>query len=256
MKVVILAGGRGTRLAEETVARPKPLVEVGGQPILWHIMQIYAHHGFTDFTLALGHLGEYIKRYFLDLYTVKSDLTVNVGSGEVTVHERPGFDWRVDLVDTGPETQTGGRLLRLRDWLQEGTFMLTYGDGVADIDLGAVADFHRSHGRLATVTAVRPPARFGGLVFDGDQVSRFTEKPQTGEGWVSGGFFVLEPEVLDFIDGDDTPWERAPLERLSSDGQLMAFRHDGFFQSMDTVRDRTLLESLWKVGDAPWKVWT
>ena len=256
MKVVILAGGRGTRLSEETVTKPKPLVDVGGHPMLWHIMRIYAHHGFTDFTLALGHLGEAIKRYFLDLYTVSNDLTIDIGSGEVTVHEREGFDWTVELVDTGLETQTGGRLLRLRDWLQDGTFMLTYGDGVADVDLPAVVDFHRSHGRLATVTAVRPPARFGGLVFDGDRVSRFTEKPQAGEGWVNGGFFVLEPEVLDYIDGDETPWERAPLERLSADGQLMAFRHDGFFQSMDTVRDRSLLQSLWYADQAPWKVWT
>lgn len=254
MKVVILAGGRGTRLAEETATVPKPLVEVGGRPILWHIMRMYAHHGFTDFTIALGYLGQMIKRHFLDYYTLNNDFTVRLATGGVDVHEREQLDWTVELVDTGQETQTGGRLLRLRDWLGDEPFMLTYGDGVSDVDLSAVAAFHRAHGKLATVTAVRPPARFGGLVFDGDQVSEFTEKPQTGEGWVSGGFFVLEPAVLDYIHDDATVWERNPLEQLSAKGELMAFRHDGFFQSMDTVRDRQLLERLWQEGAAPWKV--
>ena len=255
MKTVILAGGFGTRLAEETVIRPKPMVEIGGKPILWHIMNIYAAADFKEFVIALGYKGEFIKDYFQKFYALNNDLTVNLATGETTVHAGRQPDWTVHLVDTGPETMTGGRVRRLRDWIGDETFMLTYGDGVANVDVADLVAFHRKHGKLATVTAVRPPARFGGLVFEGDQIIEFTEKPQTGEGWINGGFFVLEPEVLDYIEGDDTIWERGPLESLARDGQLMAYRHDDFWQPMDTLREKGYLESLWESGDAPWKVW-
>ncbi|HEV8584670.1 MAG TPA: glucose-1-phosphate cytidylyltransferase [Methylomirabilota bacterium] len=256
MKVVILCGGLGTRLREETEVKPKPMVEVGGRPILWHIMRGYAAHGFSDFVLALGYKGDVIKRYFLDYYHLQRDLSVNVGTGAVTAEGGQQDDWRVSLVDTGLTTQTGGRLRRLKSWLGGGPFMLTYGDGVSDVDPERLLRFHRSHGKLATVTAVRPPARFGGLVFQGDLVTEFTEKPQVGEGWINGGFFVFEPGVLDYVDGDDTYLEREPLERLAKDGQLVAHRHEGFWQCMDTVRDLKLLETLWETGRAPWKTWT
>jgi glucose-1-phosphate cytidylyltransferase len=256
MKTIILAGGLGTRLAEETVVRPKPMVEVGGHPILWHIMNIYAHHGFQEFLVALGYKGELVKDYFLRFNAMNSDLSVDLGTGAVTVHDAGPHRWKVHLVDTGQETQTGGRLRRLSTWLaEEDTFLMTYGDGVADVDLKALLAFHRRHGRLATVTAVRPPARFGGITFDGDQVAAFAEKPQIGEGWINGGFFVLDRRVLDYIDGDGVLWEKEPLERLTADGQLMAFRHEGYWQPMDTVRERNLLEGLWRAGRAPWKVW-
>jgi glucose-1-phosphate cytidylyltransferase len=254
MKTVILAGGLGTRLAEETDATPKPMVEIGGSPILWHIMKIYGAAGFTEFVLALGYRAEVVKHYFLNYYQLRNDLTISRG-GMVEVHDGDPEDWRVHLMDTGLETQTGGRIKRLTSLLEDETFMLTYGDGVADIRCGELLDFHRSHGRLATVTAVRPPARFGGLVFHGDLVSEFTEKPQIGEGWINGGFFVLEPQVLDYIEGDETIWEREPLERLAADGQLAAYRHDGFWQPMDTLRDVRLLNALWDDGDVPWKLW-
>ena len=256
MKTIILAGGLGTRLSEETVLKPKPMVEIGGHPMLWHIMNIYAHHGHQDFVVALGHKGACIKDYFLGFHAMNSDLTVDLGKGSTRVHENNHPAWKVHLVDTGQETQTGGRLLRLRSWLgEDDTFMLTYGDGVADIDITALLAFHRGHGRLATVTAVRPPARFGGITMNGDQVSGFAEKPQVGEGWINGGFFVLNRKVLDFIDGDGTAWETSPLERLTAQGELMAFRHEGYWQPMDTVRERNLLEGLWQSGRAPWKVW-
>jgi glucose-1-phosphate cytidylyltransferase len=255
VKTVILAGGLGTRLAEETDVTPKPMVEIGGSPILWHIMKIYAAAGFGEFVVALGYRAEVVKRYFLDYYHVRNDLTIG-GDGKIEVHDGEREDWLIDLIDTGNDTQTGGRIKRLEHQLGEGAFMLTYGDGVADVPCRKLVEFHRSHGKLATVTAVRPPARFGGLVFDGDLVTEFTEKPQIGEGWINGGFFVLEPEVIDYIDGDDTIWERDPLERLAADGQLVAYRHDGFWQPMDTLRDVRLLESLWQAGQAPWKVWT
>jgi glucose-1-phosphate cytidylyltransferase len=232
------------------------MVEIGGQPILWHIMRAYAHYGFKDFVLALGYKGEVIKRYFVDYYHSHSNLTVSLAAGAVTAHEGERQDWIVHLVDTGLTTQPGGRLKRLAPWLGNETFMLTYGDGVCDANLRALFDFHRAHGRLATVTAVRPPARFGGLTFDGDLVTEFSEKPQIGEGWINGGFFVLEPGVLDYVEGDDTVFERDPLERLAKDGQLVANRHEGFWQCMDTLRDLRLLESLWATGKAPWKVWT
>jgi glucose-1-phosphate cytidylyltransferase len=257
MKTILLAGGLGTRLSEETATIPKPMVEIGGRPILWHIMNLYATQGFLEFVVALGYKGEIVKDYFLDFRARNSDITVRVGSGEVTVHSAPSADFTVHLVDTGQATQTGGRVKRAGVWLGEDrTFFLTYGDGLADIDLGALRDFHRSHGRLATVTAVRPPGRFGSLSLSGDLVTNFTEKPQTGDGWINGGFFVLEREVLDLIAGDETLWEAEPLETLASRGELMAFRHEGFWQAMDTLRDKRHLEELWMTGRAPWKLWT
>jgi glucose-1-phosphate cytidylyltransferase len=255
MKTVILAGGVGSRLAEETDATPKPMVEIGGPPILWHIMKIYAASGFREFFIALGYKPEVIKSYFLNYNHLRSDLSIDFGSGSIQMHDGERDDWKVHLIDTGVETQTGGRLKRLTEWLNDGTFLMTYGDGVANIDIRRLVEFHRSHGRLATVTAVRPPARFGGMDFDGDLVAEFTEKPQIGEGWINGGFFVLEPAVLDYLEGDDTIWERDPLERLAEQGELMAYRHEGFWQPMDTLRDVRLLESLWQSGDVPWKAW-
>jgi glucose-1-phosphate cytidylyltransferase len=253
MKVVILCGGLGTRLAEETQLKPKPMVEIGGRPILWHIMSMYERHGLRDFVLALGYKGELIKDYFLNYHARQSDITVHLKRGEVAFSNPTVEDWTVSLVDTGAATQTGGRLLRLRDRLRpHGTFMLTYGDGVSNVDLRALLAFHRAHGRLATVTAVRPAARFGDLEIVEDRVTVFAEKPQMGEGWISGGFFVFEPEVLDYIADDSTMLERAPLERLSGSGQLMAFRHSGYWQPMDTMRDKNTLEALWASGAAPW----
>jgi glucose-1-phosphate cytidylyltransferase len=255
MKVVILAGGLGTRLSEETEVRPKPMVEIGGRPIIWHIMKHYAHYGFDEFVVALGHKGEALKRYFLDYATINSSFTVHLGSGDTLRRQACREDWTVHLIDTGAQTMTGGRLKRLAPLFAGETFMMTYGDGVCSVDLTRLLAFHRGHRRLATVTAVRPPARFGGLAFDGDQVIEFMEKPQIGEGWINGGFFVLQPEVLEYIAGDDTPWESEPLERLASERQLMAYRHGEFWQCMDTLRDLRYLESLWASGKAPWKVW-
>lgn len=255
MEVVILCGGMGSRLREETELRPKPMVEIGGRPILWHIMRGYASYGFKHFVLALGYKGEVIKRYFLDYYHLRSNLTVSLVTGALTAHDGDREDWLVRLVDTGLATQTGGRLKRLDSWLPKETFLFTYGDGVCDINIQDLLRFHQAHGRLATVTAVRPASRFGGLSFNGDLVTEFSEKPQIGEGWINGGFFVLEPAVLDYIGADDTVFEREPLERLAKDGQLAAYRHAGFWQCMDTLRDVRLLESLWESGRAPWKVW-
>jgi glucose-1-phosphate cytidylyltransferase len=255
MKVAILAGGIGTRLAEETDVRPKPMVEVGGRPILWHIMKHYGVYGYDHFVIALGYRGEYIKRYMIDYGVAECDLTVQLGSGDVLRHGSRRPDWTVDLVDTGQDTQTGGRIKRLQKYIGNERFMLTWGDGVSDVNLDELVAFHESHGKLATVTAVRPPARFGCMVFDGDRVKEFTEKPQTGEGWINGAFFVLEPEVFEYIAGDQIAWEREPMERLARDGQLMAFRHSNFWQCMDTLRDKRLLESLWQSGAAPWATW-
>ena len=253
MYAVILCGGLGTRLSEETQLKPKPMVEIGGRPIVWHIMRSYQRYGVRDFVLALGYKGETIKDYFLNYHARQSDITVHVKTGEVTFSNPTVEDWSVSLVDTGAQTQTGGRLLRLRDRLHShGTFMLTYGDGVSDVDLGALLAFHRSHRRLATVTAVRPAARFGDLAIVDDQVTVFAEKSQMAEGWISGGFFVFEPAVFDYIADDSTMLERAPLETLSGAGQLMAFRHFGFWQPMDTMRDKNTLEALWASGAAPW----
>lgn len=253
MKIAILAGGLGTRLAEETELRPKPMVEIGGIPILWHLMASCADQGYREFVLALGYKGEMVKRWFLDRHAVRSDLTVDLRTGQVRSHGGEHVDWTVHMVDTGRDSMTGGRLKRLRRWVADGTFVATYGDGLADVDLRKLIQFHRAHGKRATVTAVRPPARFGGLAFDGDRVTEFVEKPQTGEGWINGGFFVFEPQVLDYIEGDETILERGPLERLAKEGELMAYRHEGFFQPMDTVRDRKLLEELWASGKAPWR---
>ena len=254
MKVIILCGGLGTRLSEETQVKPKPMVEIGGRPILWHIMKIYEHHGHSDFLLALGYKGEVIKDYFLNYHAHQSDLTISLKTGDVEYGEPTSEDWRVGLVNTGVTTMTGGRLLRLKSCLQDqGTFMLTYGDGVSNVDIKALLAFHRAHGKLATVTAVRPAARFGDLAIDGDKVERFVEKPQAGEGWINGGFFVFQPGVFDYLNDDATILEKAPLERLAADGQLMAYRHSGYWQSMDTLRDKHALEEQWASGAAPWK---
>ena len=255
MRTIILAGGLGTRLSEETELRPKPLVEIGGRPILWHIMKLYSHHGFSEFSIALGYRGEMIKRFFVDYRLITSDLSVTMGEEKIDWHSGPEDSWSVDLIDTGVGTQTGGRLKRIATGIKNQTFMMTYGDGVADIDVRALVNFHKEHGKLATVTAVRPPARFGSLSIKGSQVSGFAEKPQLGEGWINGGYFVFEPEVANYIDGDETYLEREPLERLALDGQLMAFKHSSFWQPMDTLRDLQTLRERWDAHDAPWKVW-
>ena len=252
-----MAGGVGTRLAEETDVRPKPMVEIGHRPILWHILKTYAYYGEKDFLIALGYKGEQIKRYFAEYASLASNLTVDLSAGTVKTHgEAELEDWLVTLVDTGRQTETGGRMLRLAPYLDGSTFMMTFGDGVASIDINELVAFHRSHGRLATLTAVRPPARFGHVDLDGDQVVEFSEKPQLGEGWINGGFFVLEPEVLDYIESDETSFQRGPLEQLARDGQLMAYKHEGFWQCMDTLRDKLLLQHLWDTGAPPWRVWS
>jgi glucose-1-phosphate cytidylyltransferase len=255
MKTVILAGGFGTRLGEETVSKPKPMVEIGGRPILWHIMKSYAHHGFSEFVLALGYKGEVIKRFFRDYHALSTDFTASLRSGKIDTHAKEIEDWVVHAFDTGQDVMTGGRVKRLEKHLPE-TFMLTYGDGVSNVDVQKLLAFHKSHGKIATVTAVRPPARFGGLVFDGDRVAEFTEKPQIGEGWINGGFMVLEPAVFRYLEGDHSVLEADALEALASDGELMAYKHDAFWQCMDTVRDLSVLEGLWNSGKPPWKGWT
>ncbi|MEN4041710.1 MAG: glucose-1-phosphate cytidylyltransferase [Anaerolineaceae bacterium] len=255
MRVAILAGGFGSRLAEETEIKPKPMVEIGGYPILWHIMRHYSTYGYKDFVIALGYKGEIIKKYMMDFVTLHSNFTIHMRNGEVISHNDHVLDWTVELVDTGLKTQTGGRIKRLAPYINNETFMLTWGDGVSNVDLHALLAFHRSHGKLATLTAVRPPARYGYMNFNGNQVTRFTEKPQIGEGWINGAYFVLEPEIFEYIDGDSTVWEFEPLERLAADGQLMAYKHDSFWQCMDTLREKYLLENLWQNGKAPWKVW-
>jgi glucose-1-phosphate cytidylyltransferase len=252
MRVVILAGGRGTRLAEETGTRPKPMVEIGGRPILWHLMSIYAAHQFRDFIIACGYKGELIKDYFHNYAVRHADYRIDLASGRQEMISNHALDWKVALVDTGIDTMTGGRLRRLAPLLGNEPFMVTYGDGLGNVDLTGLLAFHRQHGKLATVTAVRPPARFGDLRIEDDLVREFAEKPQTGEGWINGGFFVFEPKVLEYIGGDATSLERDPLERLAREGQLVAFRHEGFWQPMDTIREKDLLESLWSSGAAPW----
>lgn len=255
MKVGILAGGYGSRLAEETEIKPKPMVEIGGRPILWHIMMLYSHYGFNEFAIALGYKGHVIKKYMVDYSSLNSNLTVNLKNGRIDRHGEDGHDWVVDLIDTGLNTMTGGRIKRLIPYMGNETFMMTWGDGVATVNIRELLAFHRAHGKLATLTAVRPPARYGHLEFDGDRIKQFTEKPQTAEGWINGAFFVLEPEVYDYIDGDDTQFEKEPLERLANEGQLMAYRHTGYWQCMDTLREKHILENLWASGSAPWKVW-
>ncbi|MGB5064693.1 MAG: glucose-1-phosphate cytidylyltransferase [Candidatus Competibacter sp.] len=256
MKVAILAGGFGTRLAEETEIKPKPMVEIGGRPILWHIMKHYSHFGFSEFVIALGYKGEYIKRWMKDYSILEGDMTVNTKTGEVTVYEKEKNEWIVDLVDTGLNTLTGGRIKRLKPWLGNNTFMLTWGDGVSNVDLNRLLAFHRAHGKLATLTAARPPARYGHLEFQGDQITSFTEKPQTAEGWINGAFFVLEPGIFDYIDSDQTMWEHEPLTNLARDGQLHAYKHSSFWQCMDTLREKHILQTLWDAGDPPWKLWS
>jgi glucose-1-phosphate cytidylyltransferase len=255
MKVVILAGGIGTRLAEETEITPKPMVDVGGRPLLWHIMRHYSYHGFKEFFIALGYRGEVIKRFFLDYCRLSGSMTIDLREGTVDPEDNECEDWIVHLKNTGLETNTGGRVKQLEPWLKDETFMVTYGDGVSNVDLVGLLKFHRSHGRIATVTAVRPPARFGGLIFDGELVSEFTEKPQIGEGWINGGFFVFEPAIFDYLQGDGSSLEADALEHLASNHQLAAYPHEDFWQCMDTLRDKRLLEALWRADTAPWKVW-
>ena len=256
MKVAILAGGLGTRLSEETTIKPKPMVEIGGKPILWHIMNIYAAYGFKEFVVALGYKGEAIKEYFLNYHYHSRNLTVQLKTGTVIAHNRDGEDWTVHLLDTGIETQTGGRVKQIAEFVGHEPFMLTYGDGVSNINIAELLKFHQACGSLATITAVRPPARFGQMIFNSDeQVSEFVEKPQLGEGWINGGFFVLQPEIAEYIEGDQTIFEREPLERLALGGQLKAYRHAEFWYCMDTLRDVQLLNKLWEDQNAPWKIW-
>lgn len=256
MKVGILAGGYGTRLAEETEVRPKPMVEIGGRPILWHIMMHYAHYGHTDFLVALGYKGEYIKRWFVDFGTLEGSLTIRTRKREIINHSTSAPDWNVDLIETGIDTLTAGRIKRLQPWIGNSTFMLTWGDCVSDVNLNSLLAFHRGHGRLATMTAVRPPARYGHLDLNGDRIVRFTEKPQISEGRINGAYFVLEPGIFDYIAGDDVMWEQEPLTRLAADGELMAFKHSSFWQCMDTLREKHLLNDLWDKGNAPWQIWS
>ena len=257
MKAVILAGGLGTRISEETHLRPKPMIEIGGKPILWHIMKMYSTHGVNDFVICCGYKGYVIKEYFANYFLHMSDITFDMASNRMEVHQQKAEPWRVTLVDTGDDTMTGGRLKRVGAYLDgESDFCFTYGDGVSDVNIGAVIDFHRSHGKLATVTAVKPPGRYGALERHGPQVVGFAEKPRGDGGLINGGFFVLKPACLDYIAGDQVPWESAPLSKLATVGQLMAYEHLGFWQPMDTLREKNLLEELWASGKAPWKSWT
>jgi len=252
MKVVILAGGFGTRLGEDSERIPKPMTPIGGRPLLWHIMKIYDFFGYKEFCIALGYKAEMIKDYFLHYRTINSDFTVNMETGQVTTHQQDSTDWQVSLVDTGFDSMTGGRVKRIKPYVSDSTFMLTYGDGLADVDIGRLLDFHKSHGKMVTVTAVNPVARFGELTLDGDLVKSFQEKPQVTQGWINGGFFVIEPDFFDLIEGDRAILERAPLEKAAQMGELAAYQHQGFWQCMDTKRDAEYLERMWKSGDAPW----
>jgi glucose-1-phosphate cytidylyltransferase len=254
MKCVLLAGGLGTRISEETALRPKPMVEIGGRPVLWHIMKIYSTHGINDFVICLGYKGYMIKEYFANYFLHMSDVTIDIGKNSLEVHQEKGEPWRITLVDTGDDTQTGGRLKRVRDYI-DGRFCMTYGDGVGDVDISKLLEFHAARGKLATMTAVQPPGRFGSLHIHDQSVTSFLEKPIGDGGWINGGFFVLEPEVIDLIEADSIIWERQPLETLAIQGQLNAFSHKGFWQPMDTLRDKHILEDLWQADKAPWKVW-
>ncbi len=255
MKAVILAGGLGTRISEETVVRPKPMVEIGGKPILWHIMKIYSAHGIHDFVICLGYKGYLIKEYFANYFLHMSDVTFDMEKNSMHVHQNSSEPWKVTLVDTGEKTLTGGRLKRIAPYVKDEDFCMTYGDGVANVDIKKLIAYHKEHKTLATVTAVQPPGRFGLLNFDGTKVLGFKEKPQGDGGWINGGFFVLSPKVIDYIQDDETIWEKEPLENIASAGELTAFSHTGFWQPMDTLRDKTHLEELWEAGEAPWKIW-
>ncbi len=256
MKAVILAGGFGTRISEETAVRPKPMIEIGGKPVLWHLLKTYSHHGINDFIICLGYKGYIIKEYFANYFLHNSDVTFDLANNEMQVHHKHAEPWRITLVDTGEHTQTGGRLKRVADYLDGDTFCFTYGDGLADVDIAKELAFHKNNQTLATVCAVQPPGRFGAIDIRGNRITRFEEKPLGDGSWINGGFFILEPGVLNYIDGDDSVWEREPLEKLASAGQLSAFTHRGFWQPMDTLRDKVKLEELWQSGKAPWKVWT
>lgn len=255
MKVVILAGGLGTRLAEETVIKPKPMVEIGGRPILWHIMKIYSSYGFNEFVICTGYKGYVIKEFFANYYLHTTDVTFDISKGELEIHNNKTEPWKVTLIDTGEETMTGGRLKRISQFVGGQDFCMTYGDGVSNVNIAKLVDFHRAHGKLCTVTATRPPGRFGALGLEGESVTHFQEKPLGDGGYINGGFFVVSPKCFDYIDGDSTVWEQEPMKRLAEDGQMKAFLHDDFWQPMDTVRDRRQLEGLWQTGKAPWKVW-
>lgn len=255
VKAVILAGGLGTRIAEETTVRPKPMVEIGGNPILWHIMKIYSAHGINDFIICLGYKGYMIKEYFANYFLHMSDVTFDMAKNKMEVHQNSAEPWRVTLVDTGENTMTGGRLKRVQQYLGDDPFCFTYGDGVGDIDITRLIRFHQEHGGLATLTATQPPGRFGALTMDSHKITGFQEKPQGDGGWINGGYFVLSPQVIDYIESDSTLWEREPMERLAGEGQMSAYRHEGFWQPMDTLRDKNQLEDLWTSGKAPWKVW-
>ncbi len=256
MKVVILAGGFGTRLSEETQIKPKPLVEIGGKPILWHIMKIYSAYGFNEFIICLGYKGYMIKEFFANYYLHMTDVTIDFSANVIHYHRSKCEPWKVTLVDTGLHTQTGGRIKRVSPYIGNETFMLTYGDGVSDVDIKKLVEFHRSHGKYCTITAVKPPGRYGVLNISKDNlVKKFKEKPKGDGAWINGGFYVLEPEIFEYIEGDNTPWEAEPLTKLAEDGQLMAYKHEGFWQCMDTLRDKNYLESLWNSGNPPWKVW-
>lgn len=255
MRVVILAGGLGTRLAEETELKPKPLIEIGGHPILWHIMKIYSHYGFNEFFVTLGYKGEAIKRFFYEQHLLSGDLSINFSTNQIDIADRTCEDWTVNLIDTGQNSMTGGRIKRLEKFLQNETFMVTYGDGVSNVDIRKLVEFHRSHGKLATVTAVHPPPRYGELLINEDLTTSFSEKPETHKGWINGGFLVFEPQVLDYLSGDDSILEREALEQLAKENQLVAYQHEGFWQCADTLHDKRQLEQSWKSGNPPWKVW-
>jgi len=255
MKAVILAGGLGTRISEESHLRPKPMIEIGGRPILWHIMKIYSHYGVNDFVVCLGYKGYVIKEYFANYFLHMSDVTFDMSENRMEVHQRHAEPWRVTLVDTGQDTLTGGRLKRVREYVGDESFCFTYGDGVSDVDVGKLIRFHRSQRSLATLTAIQPPGRYGAVSIEGVRVTRFAEKPTGDEAWINGGFFVLEPGALDYVEGDQTSWESDALARLARDGELKGYKHVGFWQAMDTLRDKNQLEELWQSGKAPWKVW-